>query len=44
MDFLLVGDVFIKDQIEGYIEFKMEEIEIYEYILYLVEFGMYYSC
>ena len=44
MDFLLAGDVFTKDQIEGYIELKMEEIELYEHTPHPVEFGMYYSC
>ncbi|MEL7132112.1 MAG: glutamine synthetase, partial [Pseudomonadota bacterium] len=44
MDFLLAGDVFTKDQIEGYIALKMEEIETYEHTPHPVEFGMYYSC
>ncbi len=44
MDFLLAGDVFTKDQIEGYIELKMEEIEAYEHTPHPVEFQMYYSC
>ncbi|MBR9844340.1 MAG: type I glutamate--ammonia ligase [Rhodobacteraceae bacterium] len=43
-DFLLAGDVFTKDQIEGYIELKMEEVELYETTPHPVEFGMYYSC
>ncbi|MEP2530981.1 type I glutamate--ammonia ligase [Shimia sp.] len=43
-DFLLAGDVFTKDQIDGYIELKMEEIELYEHTPHPVEFGMYYSC
>lgn len=43
-DFLLAGDVFTKDQIEGYIELKMEEVEQYEHTPHPVEFGMYYSC
>jgi len=43
-DFLLAGDVFTKDQIEGYIELKMEEVEHYEHTPHPVEFGMYYSC
>ncbi|WP_319531650.1 type I glutamate--ammonia ligase [uncultured Cohaesibacter sp.] len=42
--FLLAGDVFTKDQIEGYIELKMEEILHYEHTPHPVEFGMYYSC
>lgn len=43
-DFLLAGDVFTKDQIDGYIELKMEEVEQYEHTPHPVEFGMYYSC
>jgi glutamine synthetase len=43
-DYLLAGDVFTKDQIDGYIELKMEEIETYEHTPHPVEFGMYYSC
>ncbi|MBT8155389.1 type I glutamate--ammonia ligase [Epibacterium ulvae] len=43
-DFLLQGDVFTKDQIEGYIELKMEEVELFEHTPHPVEFGMYYSC
>jgi glutamine synthetase len=43
-DFLLQGDVFTKDQIEGYIALKMEEVETYEHTPHPVEFGMYYSC
>lgn len=43
-DFLLAGDVFTKDQIDGYIELKMEEVETYEHTPHPVEFGMYYSC
>ncbi|PRY95394.1 L-glutamine synthetase [Hasllibacter halocynthiae] len=44
MDFLLAGDVFTRDQIEGYIELKMEEIEMYEHTPHPVEFKLYYSC
>ena len=43
-DFLLQGDVFTKDQIDGYIALKMEEVELYEHTPHPVEFGMYYSC
>ncbi|WP_243614842.1 type I glutamate--ammonia ligase [Shimia aestuarii] len=43
-DFLLAGDVFTKDQIEGYIDLKMEEVELFEHTPHPVEFGMYYSC
>lgn len=44
MDFLLAGDVFTKDQIEGYIDLKMEELEAYEMTPHPVEFKLYYSC
>ena len=44
MDFLLEGGVFTKDQIDAYIELKMEELEKYEHTPHPVEFGMYYSC
>ncbi len=43
-DFLLAGDVFTRDQIDGYIALKMEEIELYEHTPHPVEFQMYYSC
>jgi len=43
-DFLLAGDVFTKDQIDGYIDLKMEEVELYEHTPHPVEFGLYYSC
>ena len=43
-EYLLAGDVFTKDQIDGYVELKMEEIETYEHTPHPVEFGMYYSC
>ena len=43
-DYLLAGNVFTKDQIDGYIELKMEEIETYEHTPHPVEYGMYYSC
>lgn len=44
MDFLLEGGVFTRDQIESYIDLKMEELEKYEHTPHPVEFGMYYSC
>jgi glutamine synthetase len=44
MDILLAGDVFTKDQIEGYVALKMEEVERYEHTPHPVEFAMYYSC
>jgi len=43
-DYLLAGNVFTKDQIDGYIELKMEEIESYEHTPHPVEYSMYYSC
>ena len=44
MDYLLAGDVFTRDQIEGYIGLKMEEVLKFEQTPHPVEFGMYYSC
>lgn len=41
--FLLDGDVFTKDMIDGYIELKMEEVEKFELAPHPVEFEMYYS-
>ena len=43
-DFLLAGDVFTKDQIEGYMELKMEEVTAYEHTPHPMEFALYYSC
>ena len=43
-DYLLSGDVFTSDQITGYIELKMEEIEAYEHTPHPMEYAMYYSC
>jgi len=43
-DFLLAGDVFTKDQIEGYCALKWEEVYAYEHTPHPVEFKMYYSC
>ncbi|MFP4327640.1 MAG: type I glutamate--ammonia ligase [Paracoccaceae bacterium] len=43
-EFLLAGDVFTKDQIDGYVALKMEEIEMYEHTPHPVEFKLYYSC
>lgn len=42
-DFLLKGDVFSKDQIESYIELKMEDVARWEMTPSPVEFDMYYS-
>jgi glutamine synthetase len=44
MDFLLEGGVFTRDQVEGYMELKWEEVYNYEHTPHPVEFGMYYSC
>ena len=44
MDYLLAGDVFTRDQIEGYIGLKMEEVLKFEQTPHPIEFGMYYSC
>jgi glutamine synthetase len=41
--FLLKGDVFTKDMIEGYIDLKMAEVERLETMPHPVEFEMYYS-
>lgn len=42
-EFLLKGDVFNKDQIDGYLELKMEEVEAFETMPHPIEFDMYYS-
>ncbi len=42
--FLLAGDVFTKDQIEGYMALKWEEVYEYEHTPHPVEYKMYYSC
>ena len=44
MNFLLAGDGFNRDQIEGYIDLKMEEVIAYEHTPHPVEFQLYYSC
>ena len=44
MDFLLAGDVFTKDQLEGYIKLKWEEVYAYEHTPHPIEYAMYYSC
>ena len=43
-EFLLAGNVFTKDQIEGYLELKWEEVYNYEHTPHPVEYAMYYSC
>ncbi len=42
--FLMVGDVFTKDQLEGYIALKWEEVYAYEHTPHPIEYQMYYSC
>ena len=42
-DYLIKGDVFTNDQIDAYIELKMEEVERYDMTPHPVEFDMYYS-
>jgi len=44
MDFLLAGDVFTKDQLEGYMELKWHEVYAFEHTPHPVEYKMYYSC
>lgn len=41
--FLLAGDVFSKDFIDGYIDLKMEEVLAYETMPHPIEYDMYYS-
>ena len=43
-DFLLAGDVFTKDQLDGYMALKWEEVYAYEHTPHPVEYQMYYSC
>ena len=43
MSFLTKGDVFTEDQIEAYIDLKMEEVVMFEHAPHPVEFKMYYS-
>ena len=43
MDFLTQGNVFTEDQIEAYIDLKMEEVINFEHSPHPVEFKMYYS-
>ena len=42
--FLLAGDVFSADQIEGYMALKWEEVYAFEHTPHPVEFKLYYSC
>jgi glutamine synthetase len=43
-DFLLAGGVFTKDQLEGYMALKWEEVYAFEHTPHPVEYKMYYSC
>jgi glutamine synthetase len=43
-EFLLAGDVFTRDQIDGYMDLKWQEIYAFEHTPHPVEFQMYYSC
>ena len=42
--FLTQGNVFTDDQIDAYIDLKMEEIHNFEHTPHPIEFDMYYSC
>ncbi len=42
-DFLLEGDVFNVDQLEGYMDLKWEEVYAVEHTPHPVEYGLYYS-
>ena len=43
-EFLKQGDVFSDEQIDAYINLKMQEVEAYEHRPHPVEFEMYYNC
>jgi glutamine synthetase len=43
-EFLLHGDVFTRDQLDGYIALKWEEVYAFEHTPHPVEYQMYYSC
>ena len=43
MSFLTKGSVFSEDQINAYIDLKMEEVINFEHSPHPVEFKMYYS-
>lgn len=43
-EFLKKGNVMDDDQIDGYIDLKMEEVERFETYPHPVEFDMYYKC
>ena len=42
--FLLAGDVFTKDQIDGYMALKWNEVYLFEHTPHPVEYQLYYSC
>ena len=42
-EFLTAGDVFTRDQIEGYAELKWEEVYAFEHCPHPVEYKMYYN-
>ena len=42
-EFLIKGDVFTEDQINGYIDLKWEEVDAFEHAPHPIEFQMYYS-
>ena len=42
-EYLTQGDVFTNDQIDAYIDLKMEEVVNFEHTPHPVEFAMYYS-
>ena len=43
-EFLLAGDVFTPDQLEGYMALKWDEVYAYEHTPHPIEYQMYYSC
>lgn len=43
-NFLLAGDVFTKDLIQGYMRLKWDDVYKFEHTPHPVEFQMYYSC
>jgi hypothetical protein len=42
-EFLLQGDVFTRDQLEGYMALKWEEVYAFEHTPHPIEYKMYYS-
>ncbi|HUF55008.1 MAG TPA: type I glutamate--ammonia ligase [Thermohalobaculum sp.] len=43
-EFLLAGNVFTRDQLDGYIGLKWDEVHAYEHTPHPIEFQLYYSC